>query len=111
MAGLVIILVIMDRHTSGDLHPGVEDLGDGPDPQGGADGEQAHEALRRHPHAAHVDALQPPALVHQRHQPGLRHVAAAPQDDALHMEESHPHHTVSMQVNCIFQALTRFHFK
>ena len=95
MAGLVIILVIMDRHTSGDLHPGVEDLGDGPDAQGRADGEQAHEALRRHPHAAHVDALQPPALVHQRHQPGLRHVAAAPQDDALHMEESHPHHTVS----------------
>ena len=95
MAGLVIILVIMDTHTSGDLHPGVEDLGDGPDPQSGADGEQAHEALRRLPHAAHVDALQPPALVHQRHQPGLRHVAAAPQDDALHMEESHPHHTVS----------------
>lgn len=75
---------------SGDLHPGVEveveDACGGPDLQGGADGEQAHQALRRDPHPAHVDALQPPALVHQRHQPALRHVAAAPQDDAL------PHH-------------------
>ena len=70
---------------SRDLHAdaGVEDAVDGPDLEGGADGEEAHEALRRHPHPADVDALQPPALVHQRHQPGLRHVAAAPQDDAL----------------------------
>uniref|UniRef100_A0A0A9GMX8 Uncharacterized protein n=1 Tax=Arundo donax TaxID=35708 RepID=A0A0A9GMX8_ARUDO len=68
---------------SRDLHPGVEDLRDGPDLQGWADGEQPHEALRWHPHPADVDALQPLALVHQRHQPGLRHMAAAPQDDAL----------------------------
>lgn len=80
-------------HGSGDLHPGVEveveDACGGPDLQGGADGEQAHQALRRDPHPAHVDALQPPALVHQRHQPALRHVAAAPQDDAL------PYHITS----------------
>lgn len=83
----LMILVHERRQASGrDLHTGGEDLGDGPDLQGGADGEQAHKALRRHPHASHVDALQPPALVHQRHQPGLRHMAAAPQYDALHME-------------------------
>ena len=52
---------------SGDLHVSVEDLRDGPDPQGGADGLQAREALRRHPHTANVDALQFQALVHECH--------------------------------------------
>uniref|UniRef100_N1QZA6 Uncharacterized protein n=1 Tax=Aegilops tauschii TaxID=37682 RepID=N1QZA6_AEGTA len=51
----------------GNLHVGVEDLRDGPDPQGRADGLQAREALRRHPHTANVDALQFRALVHECH--------------------------------------------
>ncbi|TVU12402.1 hypothetical protein EJB05_46045, partial [Eragrostis curvula] len=80
------------RRRPRDLHPGVENLGDRPDLQGGAERQQVDEALRRHPHSTDVDALQPRALVHQRHQPGLRHVAAAPQDDALHMEATHFKH-------------------
>uniref|UniRef100_J3MBL1 Uncharacterized protein n=1 Tax=Oryza brachyantha TaxID=4533 RepID=J3MBL1_ORYBR len=74
--------------ASGDLHAGIEDLGDGPDLQRRADGEQAGEALRRHPHAADVDGLQLPAAADERHQAGLRHVAAAPHYDALHRQST-----------------------
>lgn len=69
---------------SWDLDVGIEDLRDGPDLQRRSDGEKSGEALRRHPHPADVDALQPPAAADERHQAGLRDVAAAPHYDALH---------------------------
>ena len=80
----IIVYIAGASFLSGDLHICVEDLWYEPDTESGAHGEQSGEALRRHPHPADVDALQFRALVHQRHQPGLRHVAAAPQYDALH---------------------------